>query len=49
MNGTQVKDYLNKSMRELIIHSLKAVKGKLKHRKYTFELVGYDFIVDEDL
>jgi Tubulin-tyrosine ligase family len=33
----------------MIIHSLKAIKGKLKFRKYTFELVGYDFILDEDL
>lgn len=49
MTGGQVKDHLNKAMKELIIHSLKAVKGKLKHRKFTFELVGYDFIVDEDL
>lgn len=36
-------------MKDLIIHSLKAIKGKLKIRKYTFELIGYDFIVDEDL
>jgi D-alanine-D-alanine ligase-like ATP-grasp enzyme len=36
-------------MKELIIQSLKAIKGKLKIRKYTFELIGYDFIVDEDL
>ncbi len=28
---------------------MKAIKGKLKIRKYTFELVGYDFIIDEDL
>jgi tubulin monoglycylase TTLL3/8 len=25
------------------------VKGKLKFRKHTFELIGYDFIIDEDL
>lgn len=33
----------------MIIHSLKAIKGKLKFKKFTFELVGYDFILDEDL
>jgi len=31
------------------MHSLKAVKNKLRFYKYTFELVGYDFIIDEDL
>ena len=25
------------------------MKGKLRFYKYTFELVGYDFIIDEDL
>jgi len=25
------------------------VKQKLKFTKYTFELVGYDFIIDENL
>lgn len=28
---------------------MKAVKGKIVHQKYTFELFGYDFIIDEDL
>lgn len=25
------------------------MKNKIKFSKYTFELVGYDFIIDEDL
>ncbi len=29
--------------------SLKAVKGKLKMRRSTFELMGYDFIIDENM
>ena len=32
-------------MSHQIIESLKAVKGKLKWHKHTFELVGYDFMV----
>ena len=31
---------------KLIKDSLLAVKGKLKQHKYTFELLGYDFILD---
>ena len=29
--------------------SLKSVQSKLKSQKYSFELLGYDFIMDEDL
>lgn len=36
-------------MKDLISLSLKAAKSKLTFRKYTFELVGYDFIIDEDM
>jgi hypothetical protein len=28
---------------------MKSVKGKICQQKYTFELLGYDFIIDEDL
>jgi len=34
---------------DLIIDSIKAVKGKIHQQKYTFELLGYDFILDDDL
>jgi len=49
LSGVEVKEKITKQNRDLIIHSLKAIKGKLKIRKFTFELVGYDFIIDEDL
>ena len=26
---------------------MRCVKGKIIHQKYTFELLGYDFILDE--
>ena len=32
-----------------MIDSCKSVKGKIMQQKYTFELFGYDFIIDEDL
>lgn len=35
--------------RKLIADSMKSVKGKLVAQNYTFELFGYDFIIDEDL
>ena len=28
---------------------MKSVKGKISLQKYTFELFGYDFIIDEDM
>jgi hypothetical protein len=28
---------------------MKSVKGKIVQQKYTFELFGYDFIIDEDM
>lgn len=34
---------------KLIADSCRAVKGKIVHQKYTFELLGYDFIIDEQL
>ena len=34
---------------KLITDSCKAVKGKIVHQKHTFELLGYDFIIDEQL
>ena len=34
-------------MTTLIVDSMKAVKGKMNMHKNTFELLGYDFIIDE--
>ena len=32
-------------MREQILHSYEAIRGRLKFSKHSFELVGYDFMV----
>ncbi len=32
-----------------MIDSIKSIKGKITPIKHTFELLGYDFILDEDL
>ena len=37
------------SMVKLIIDSMKSVKGKFLQQRYTFELLGYDFILDEQM
>ena len=34
---------------KMIIESFKSVKGQIQCQKHTFELLGYDFILDEDL
>ena len=36
-------------MAKLIIDSMKSVKGKFLQQRYTFELLGYDFILDEQM
>ena len=49
MSGSEIKKLMVDQYRELILHSLKAAKCKLKIKKSTYELVGYDFIIDENL
>ena len=49
MSGPDIKEKLLTKHKELIIHSLKAIKGKLNLRKSSYELVGFDFIMDENL
>ena len=50
MSGQDIKTLLETQYRELILHSLKAVKGKLgTSSKYCFELIGYDFIIDSSM
>lgn len=36
-------------MQKLIVDSFKSVRGKMTCQKHTFELLGYDFIIDEQL
>ena len=35
--------------REIIKDTMKAIRGKIQQQRYTFELLGYDFIIDQDL
>ena len=39
----------NADKNKQMVDSIKAIKGKITHQKHTFELLGYDFILDEDL
>ena len=41
----KLKQQIESQIEEQIIMSLEAVKAKLKFSKYTFELVGYDFML----
>ena len=45
------KNTMTPRMKEIIFFSLSSVKKKLnkKDRKFSFEIFGYDFIIDEDL
>ena len=43
-----IKSYMA-SQEKIIIDCMKSVKGKLGMQKHTFELFGYDFIIDEFL
>lgn len=45
------KNTMIPKMKEIIFFSLSSVKKKLnkKDRKFSFEIFGYDFIIDEDL
>lgn len=36
-------------MTEIIVDSVKAIKHKLVFQKYTFEFLGYDFIINSEL
>lgn len=33
----------------MIVETFKSVKGQISCQKHTFELLGYDFILDQDL
>jgi hypothetical protein len=45
----QMLDGFRKRMIEIISDTMRCVKGKFLHQKHTFELLGYDFIFDEEL
>lgn len=46
----RVREHIIPQMKELVIKSIFAVRKKLDpfKRKHTFEMFGYDFILDED-
>ena len=48
-SSEEMRSSFQDDMERLIVDSMKSVKGKLLMQKYTFELFGYDFILDEDL
>jgi D-alanine-D-alanine ligase-like ATP-grasp enzyme len=51
-NGESKKDLqgkFTKDMERLVVDTMKSVKGKILNQKHTFELLGYDFIIDEAL
>lgn len=39
----------NDSVKKFVVDSMKAAKGKLVPQNYTFELFGYDFLIDEEM
>jgi len=44
----ELKETFLESARKLITDSMRSVKGKIIQQNYTFELFGYDFIIDEE-
>ena len=46
---SELLDDFRTRMVEIISDTMKAAKGKFLHQKHTFELLGYDFIFDEEL
>ena len=49
LSSGEMLDRFKLRMIEIIQDTMKAVKGKFMHQKHTFELLGYDFIFDEEL
>lgn len=45
----ELEDTFKKNIQKLIIDTMKSVKGKIIPQKHTFELLGYDFIIDQEL
>ena len=45
----ELEDKCKEDIENLIVDTIKSVKGKIQFQKHTFELLGYDFILDEDL
>ena len=41
-------EQLQPQLKEIVIHSLKSVQDMVENRKNSFEMFGYDFMIDED-
>ena len=41
-------EQLQPQLKDIVIHSLKSVQDMVENRKNSFEMFGYDFMVDED-
>ena len=50
MFGKEVfKSHIKPQMKKIIYNSLESVIENVQYRRNTFELLGYDFMVDEEL
>jgi len=38
---------IKKAMMEIVINSIKSCKDSVEHRKNSFEIYGYDFMIDD--
>ena len=45
----ELQQKFQNTINDLICDTIKSVKGKIFMQRHTFELLGYDFIIDEDL
>lgn len=45
-----IDKHIKPRMKDIIIDTILSAKGKIntKERRYCFELLGYDFLIDED-
>lgn len=48
-DGKPLFDSIQKKMKDIIINSIRVTENQVNGRKNSFELFGYDFMVDVDL